>query len=128
MNEREKLLPCALRECKQLCCLLCAACTDTLASLGNREEECSKMQSSQVVPPALAQSFRKFKIPFIAYNQFLLLISSPLLASGQLKGGKRNEKERGQIRKHKSKCFIAKSFFFLNSAFSFSVLLFIYCR
>lgn len=87
-----------------------------------------QIQSSQVFPPALAQSLRKFKIPFIAYNQFLLLISSLLLATGQWKGGKRNEKQRGQIRKHKSKYFTAKGFFFLNSTFSFTMLLFIYCR
>lgn len=60
----------------------------------------------------LAQSLREFKIPFIAYNQFLLLISSPLLATGQLKRVKRNEKQRGQIRKQKSKYFIMKGFFF----------------
>lgn len=77
----------------------------------------------------LAQSLREFKIPFIAYNQFLLLISSPLLATGQLKRVKRNEKQRGQIRKQKSKYFIMKGFFFLlNSTFSFPMLLFIYCR
>lgn len=68
MYEREKLLPCAQRECKQLCCLLCAGYTDTPASLGTCEEEYSKSRVPEFSLLHWHQSLRKFKRTFIAYN------------------------------------------------------------
>lgn len=68
MYEKEKLLPCAQRECKQLCCLLRAGYTDTPASLGTHEKECSKSRVPEFSLLLWHQSLRKFKITFMAYN------------------------------------------------------------
>ena len=68
MYEREKLLPCAQRECKQLCCLLCAGYTHTPASRGTCTGEHSKSRVPEFSLLLWHQSLRKSKVTFIAYN------------------------------------------------------------
>lgn len=68
MYEREKLLPCAQRECKQLCCLLRAGCRHR-HRWGPTESVANPEFPSWVSPPALAPGLKKeFKMTFIANN------------------------------------------------------------